>query len=221
MSEACAAAGSRAGGQRRAGLIAALYVTLAVQAAAGIDVSLTQSDTQRALRLGDGTPAALAAFHAPYVIAITDSIVREIQVLTEFRRTVMATEDALKRGDWAVAKGARSLNGRGIDDVVKPWRGKVTILATLQLDALHTYVALPNCELMMGGMPVVASLDRRSTPRASLPYSMRGTMTTSLVGGVIEADFDAAAVGQTSRSAVVMCDGRDVARTPIDFSRLE
>jgi hypothetical protein len=220
MAEDRAAAGSGRGGQRPIGLVATLFVTLAVQAAAGVDVSLTASDTQRALRLGD-TPAALAAFHAPYVIAIKDSIVREIEVLTEFRRTVMATEDALKRGDWAVAKGARSLNGRGIDDVVKPWRGKVTITATLQLDALHTYVALPNCELMMGGMPVVASLDRRSTPRSSLPYSMRGTMTTSLVGGVIEADFDAAAVGQTSRSAVVMCDGRDVARTPIDFSRLE
>ena len=206
---------------RRRGASAALLVMLWVPAAAAVTVSLTQSDTRRALRLGDGAPAARAEFHAPYIIKVRNSIIHEIQVLTEFRRTVMATEDALKRGDWAVAKGARSLNGQGIDDVVKPWRGKVTLVATLQLDALHTYVAVPNCEVMMGGMPVVASLDRRATPRSSLPYSSRGTMTTSLVGAVIEADFDSAAVGQTSRDAVVICDGRDVARTPIDFSRLE
>jgi hypothetical protein len=46
-------------------------------------------------------------------------------------------------------------------------------------------------------------------------------MTTSLVGALIEADFDAEAVGQTSRPAVVLCDGRDVARTTIDFGQLE
>jgi len=46
-------------------------------------------------------------------------------------------------------------------------------------------------------------------------------MTTSLVGALLEADFDAAAVGATSRDVVVICEGRDVARAAIDFSRLE
>src|SRR4051812_4798765 len=144
-----------------------------------------------------------------------------MQVLTEFRRTVLAAEDARRRGDWAVAQGARSLTGHSVEDVVKPWRGKVTVTADLQLEALHTYVTVPTCELMMGGVPVVASLDRRTSPRSSLPYSNRGAMTTSLVGALLEADFDAAAVGTTSRDAVVICEGRDVARTTIDFSRLE
>jgi len=202
-------------------LLTAALVALWLPAADAVNVALTQSDTQRALRLAGATETARAQFHSPYVIAVKGSGIREMQVLTEFRRTVLAAEDALKRGDWAVAQGARSLTGHSVDDAVKPWRGKVTITADLQLEAMHTYVAVPNCEVMMGGMPVVPSIDRRTSPRSSLPYSNRGTMTTSLVGAVLEADFDATAVGTTSRDAVVMCEGRDVARTTIDFSRLE
>jgi hypothetical protein len=188
---------------------------------AAVNVSLSASDTQRALRMAGATEAVRARFHAPYTIPVRDSMIRDIQVLTEFRRTVLAAEDARRRGDWAVAQGARTAGGGGVEATVNPWRRKVTIVATLQFDGLHTYVTVPNCEVMMGGMPVVASLDRRISARSSLPYASRGGTTTSLVGAVIESDFDAEAVGQTSRSAVVLCDGRDVARTAIDFSQLE
>lgn len=211
-----------AGPRRHLAVLLALLVAVSLPEAASVNVSLSSADTQRALRLAGGTEIARTRFHAPYSVAVKGSVIRAIEVLTEFRRTVMAAEDALKRGDWAVAQGARSLDGRNVEDTVRPWRRKVTIVANLQLDALHAYVSVPNCELMMDGMPVLASLDRRITPRSSLPYSGRGgAMTTSLVGATIEADFDAEGVGQTSRPAVVMCNGRDVARTVIDFSRLE
>jgi hypothetical protein len=202
-------------------LVTAALVALWLPRAAAVNPALTEADMQRALRLAGATDGARARFHSPYIIAIKASVIREVQVLTEFRRTVLAAEDALRRGDWAVAHGAGSRTGRGVDDVVKPWRRKVTITADLQLNALHTYVTVPNCEVMMGGVPVVTSLERRTSPRSSLPYSSRGTMTTSLLGALLEADFDAAAVGTTSRDVVVMCEGRDVARTAIDFSRLE
>jgi hypothetical protein len=202
-------------------VLGALLAALWIPGVAAVNVSLTQSDTQRALRLAGGTESARAQLHAPYIIPIRDSVIHEIQVLTEFRRTVLAAEDARARGDWAVAQGARSLTGHGIADVVNPWRGKITISATLQLDPLHTYVSVPKCEVMLAGVPVVASLDRRTSPRSSVPYAGRSGMTTSLVGASLEADFDAAAVAQTSRAAVVICEGKDVARTVIDFSRLE
>jgi hypothetical protein len=206
---------------RRRSLLIVLLVGVSLARAGAVNPSLSQADTQRALRLGAAAQAVRARFHAPYLVTVRDSLIREVQVLTEFRRTVIAAEDALKRGDWTVAQGARGLDGHSIEDTVRPWRRKVTLVATLQLDALHAYVTVPNCEVMMGGMPVLASLDRRTTPLSSLPYSSRGAMTTSLVGALIEADFDAEAVGQTSRDAVVLCDGRDVARATIDFSRLE
>jgi hypothetical protein len=202
-------------------LATAALVALWLPRASAVNVALTRADTQRALRLAGANESARAQFHSSYIIPVKSSGIREMQVLTEFRRTVLAAEDALRRGDWAVAHGSQSLTGRSVEDDVKPWHRKVTITADLQLDALHTYVNVPNCEVMMGGVPVVASLDRRTSPNSSLPYSNHGKMTTSLVGAVYEADFDAAAVGTTSRDVVVMCEGRDVVRTAIDFSRLE
>jgi hypothetical protein len=188
---------------------------------AAVNVAPSAADTQRALRLAGGAEASRARFHAPYTVAVKDSVIRDIQVLTEFRRTVMAAEEARKRGDWAVSQGAHSLSGGSVESTVRPWRGKVTVVANLQLDALHTYVTTPACEVMIGGMPVLASLDRRTTPLSSLSSSSGRTMITSLVGAVIEADFDAGAVGQTSRPVMVLCDGREVARAPLDFSQLE
>ncbi len=209
-------------GQRAvAATAAALAIAAGAATLTAVNVQLTAADTQRALRMAGATEAARAQFHAPYILAIPASVIQDIQVLTEFRRTVIAAEEARRRGDWAVAQGARSLSGQGVDDVVKPWRGTVTLAATLQLDALHTFVAVPNCELMLGGSPVVASLARRTTPRSATASAGRGPGTTSLVGALIEADFSAAALASESRLVVVLCDGREVAREAIDFAKLE
>jgi hypothetical protein len=192
-----------------------------VQVAHAIAVSMSPADTQRALRLAAAADPVRASFHAPYTIRIKDSVIQNLEVLTPYRRTVIAAEDAAKRGDWAVAHGAQGLAGHGVEEAVKPWQQKVTILAALQLNAMHTFVNVPNCEIMMGGVPVIASLDRRMTPRSSRPYTNHGVTTTALLGALIEADFDAAGVGQTTRDVIVLCEGRDVARAAIDFSRLE
>jgi len=198
-----------------------LLVAFSIARAGAVIVTPSPADTQRAMKIAEDPVAARARFHASYITAIRDSIIRDIEVMTEFRRTVMATEDALKRGDWAVAHGTSSLGGRSIADIVAPWRRMVTVVANLQLPAMHTYVTIPRCEVTVDGTPILAAVDRRTTPLSSLPYSSRGTMVTSLVGATIEADFDAGPVGQTSRSVVVTCDGKDVARAVIDFSRLQ
>jgi hypothetical protein len=202
-------------------LLAALLVALPFARAGAVIVTPSPADTQRAMKLAAESEATRARFHAPYITAVRDSIVRDIEVMTEFRRTVRATEDALKRGDWAVAHGASSLGGRSIADIVAPWRRIVTIVANLQLPAMHTYVTIPRCDVAVDGTPILAPVDRRTTPLSSLPYSSRGTTVTSLVGATIEVDFDAGPVGQTSRSAIVTCEGKDVARAMLDFSRLQ
>lgn len=202
-------------------LVTLLLVALSFVRAGAVIVAPSPAETQRAMKLAADTEAARARFHAPYSTPIRDSIIRDIEVMTEFRRTVMATEDALKRGDWAVAHGASGLGGRTVASVVAPWRRIVTIVANLRLPVMHTYVSIPRCEVTVDGTPVLAPIDRRTTPLSSLPYSSRGTMVTSLIGATIEVDFDAGPVGQTSRSAVVTCEGKDVARAVIDFSRLQ
>lgn len=202
-------------------LLVVAIASAAVQVLQAIAVSMSAADTERALRLAGAADRVRAGFHAPYTIALKGSVIQTLEVLTPYRRTVLAAEDAARRGDWAVAHGAQSLAGHSVGEAVKPWQQKVTIQALLQLNAMHTFVNVPNCEIMMGGVPVIASLDRRTTPRSSLPYTNHGVTTTALLGALIEADFDAAGVGQTTRDVVVLCEGRDVARAAIDFSRLE
>jgi hypothetical protein len=218
---------TRTGGSQshpRRQLLAPLLLWIAsgpIPVAAAIAVSMSAVDTQRALRLAGAADPVRALFHAPYTIPVKDSVIQSLEVLTPYRRTVMAAEDAAKRGDWAVAHGAQGLSGHSVEETVKPWQQKVTIRATLQLNAMHTFVTVPNCEIMMGGLPVIASLDRRTTPVSSLPSTHHKVTTTALLGALIEADFDVAGVGQTTRDVVVLCEGRDVARAAIDFSRLE
>lgn len=186
-----------------------------------VAVHLTAADVRRALQLAGAAESTRAQFHAPYIAAVRSTMIPEIEILTEFRRTVLAAEEARRRGDWAVAQGARSLGGQSVDDVVRPWRGKVTLSATLQLDALHTFVAVPNCELMLGGTPVVASLAQRTTPRSAVATVGRGPTSTSLTGALIESDYSAEMLAQEARLVVVLCDGREVARQAVDFARLE
>ena len=42
-----------------------------------------------------------------------------------------------------------------------------------------------------------------------------------LTGAIVEADFDAAAVGQGTRTIRLVLEGKEAARTTVDFSRLE
>ncbi len=210
--------GARAVGRILAAVLVASAGLVPLEA---VTVHLTSADVRRALQLAGAAESTRAQFHAPYTAGVKSAMIQEIQILTEFRRTVLAAEDARRRGEWAVAQGARSLGGQSVDDVVRPWRGKVTLSATLQLDALHTFVAVPNCELMLGGTPVVASLAQRTTPRSAVATAGRGATTSSLVGAFIESDYSAEALAQESRLVVVLCDGHEVARQAVDFARLE
>jgi hypothetical protein len=45
--------------------------------------------------------------------------------------------------------------------------------------------------------------------------------TSSLVGAVLETDFQASAIGQTRRRVSVLMEGKELARTTIDFASFE
>ena len=47
-------------------------------------------------------------------LAVGDPVLEQIDIITEFRRYVMAAEEQLRLGNWTVARGSRSLGGRGI-----------------------------------------------------------------------------------------------------------
>ena len=201
---------------RRGLLWSVLAVTLMIAPIplGAITVSLTNQDIERALKLGRGTEEQRARFHARYVVPLQGSVAQHIEVITEFRRYVLKTEERARFGDWMFAQGTRAAQ-----EALRPSRGRVSIVAQLQFNPLNTYTSVPPFVLVVGGSPQIEPIEGHITPLRSLPTQTR--KSTYLVGATLQLDFDAASLGQTERPVSVILDGREVARVTIDFATLE
>ena len=202
---------------RRGLLWSVLAVTLIIAPIplGAITVSLTNQDIERALKLGRGTEEQRARFHARYVVPLQGSVAQHIEVITEFRRYVLKTEERARFGDWMFAQGTRAAQ-----EALRPSRGRVSIVAQLQFNPLNTYTSVPPFVLVVGGSPQIEPIEGHITPLRSLPIQ-RNREFTYLVGATLQLDFDAASLGQTERPVSVILDGREVARVTIDFATLE
>ena len=195
-------------------LIAALIV--APHGLGAFTVSLTNQDIERALKLGRSSERERALFHARYVLLLQHSVAQQIEVITEFRRYVLKTEERVRLGDWMFSQGVRAAQQE-----LRPWQGRVSVVAQLQFDPQNTYVSVPPFVLLVGGIPEVAPVEGHMTPVWSLPFQTRNRQSTYLVGATIQIDFDAAALGQTRRPVSVILDGQDLAQVTIDFAAME
>ena len=185
-----------------------------------IRLDLIDRDVERALKIAGDTEAARARFHAPYVAQLNDATVEQIETVTEFRRYVLVTEERLRRGDWMFARGVRVAR-----DAVRPYRGRVSLVARLRFHPQNTFGDIPPSECAIGAgsaaQPAVAPLDVIRT-RIDQPRT-RGQPGRSapLIGAFIETVFDAASIGDTVRPVSVLMNGQVIARLSIDFRRLE
>lgn len=181
-----------------------------------INVSPTNPDILRALRLGRSAEVERARFHARYVLPVQDPVVREIEVITEFRRFVLKTEERARLGDRMFAESVRLAQ-----EALRPFRGRLSVIAHFQFGPLNTYTAVPAVVVLVGGRPEIDAIEGRVTPIWSFPFETRNGSSTYLVGATLEMDFDAMSVGQTERPVSVFLDGRELARVMIDFAKLE
>ncbi len=183
----------------------------------GLVLSMSVSEIERAQQVARSRESERQQFHRRYVIDVNDATVTQFEVLTEFRRLVLVTEEHIFRGDWMFSRGTRLA-----EDALKPFRGVVTLRSTLRFHPLNAYVTTPAYVLAVGapGGPMTP-LDTQITPQYSAPFKNRGKTLTSLLGATIEATAPAAQVAETSRAVAVVLDGRELARTTIDFSHLD
>ena len=184
--------------------------------AAAILLTLGTTDVERALKIAKGSDAERSRFHARYSVALDvtrpDATLEQIEAITELRRAVLDAEDRHRQGEHVFTV-------RQVVDAVRPWRGKVTLSLRLRFNPLNVLVTVPSYEIALGTLGPVPIDVRRNPlyalgsgdPKAPLP----------MYGAVIEADFDVAEVGQTSRDVRVMLDGNVLARTTIDFARID
>ena len=182
-------------------------------------LSMSSTDIERAQTLARARESERQQFHHRYLIDLPGSTVTQIEVTTEFRRLVMIAEEHVLRGDWMFTRSVRA--GQ---DAIAPMRGLITIKAQVRFNPLNTFIQAPAYLLALGAAAnaPVEALETQVTPQFSSPVKTKDRRTlSSLVGATLEAAITAGRVGQTTQTIAVMLDGKETARTTVDFSHLE
>lgn len=201
-------------------LLAAVALVDAAPRVAALRLTLSHVDVERAISLArwPHTDAERAAFHSRYIADVSrapvDSwTVDRIELITEFRRLELMAEEHARINDTWGRGGLRE-----VDDDIKPWRGRVTIVAHLSLRATGPYVGrTPIADIVLD--PAVPSIDVRRSDVLGLCGAE--SFGCPILGGTVEQMFDAAAIGDTTRTAVVIWNGKELGRCTIDFARIE
>lgn len=194
--------------------LAAALCLMATSGLRAVDLTVGQNQIYRAIAIGRGTDADRARFHDRYRLPVGDATIERLDVLTAFRRVVVETE---RRVQW----GDHMFGARQGDELIKPWRAKVTFVLRLRFHPMNVFVTVPSYDIAVGA-PDLEALDVRSTPISAMPASnQKPGAHVALVGAIVEADFDAAGIGQTTRVVSVRLDGRELARATVDFSKVD
>ena len=182
-------------------------------------LSMSPGEIERAQQMARSRASEREQFHRRYVFDLRDATVTQVEVITEFRRLVLITEEHIFRGDWMFSRGTRSA-----EQALAPSRGMVTIRAVVRFNPLNTYITPPPYLLALGadaagGIP--ALLETQVTPQYSAPFKARGKTLSSLTGATLEAEVGSVQLGQASRIVAVMFEGKELARTTVEFGRLD
>jgi hypothetical protein len=183
-------------------------------------LSMSPGEIERAQQMARSRASEREQFHRRYVFDLRDATITQVEVITEFRRLVLITEEHIFRGDWLFSRGTRSA-----EQALAPSHGMVTIRALVRLNPLNTYIMPPPYLLALGanaagGAP--ALLETKVSPQYSTPFKARnGKTLTSLLGATLEAEISAVQLGQASRIVAVMLEGKELARTTVEFGRFD
>src|SRR5713226_4752198 len=141
-----------------AALVVTVATLLAAPAMRAIQRDLGTPELQRAIKIGSGSDADRARFHAAYIFTLrsADPAIEQLEVLTAFRRVVIEAEDRLRRGDHMFGAGQA-------DIAIRPWHDKVTLVLRLRFHPQNVLVTVPSYELAIGERGP-APLDVRRTP---------------------------------------------------------
>lgn len=179
-------------------------------------LTITIADIERAQRIARSSDSERARFHSQYVFRTNDATVTQIEVITEFRRLVIVTEEQLRAGNWMFSQGVRA-----VEEAVKPFKGLVSLFAQIRFHPLNVLTSIPPYKLGIGTGPGASLMpvDTITTPE----YSLQTDPTTpqSLYGARLEARLVAADIGQTKRPVGVLLEGKELVRIDVDFSRID
>ena len=186
---------------------------------AAVTEVLTDRDIAQALNIANGSEESRTLFHAPYLVAVDSAAVEHLEVVTEFRRFVLAAEEQLKSGDWMVGRGGFDPKGRTLKDVLGPVVGQVSIRARLRFHPLNNYVTLPPFDILLGE-PTLLAINAIRTPHITPATGEPGTRDV-ISGATIEVFYNAPTIADRVLPVRMFSDGKEFLRTSFDFSRVQ
>jgi hypothetical protein len=189
-------------------------------------VTMGGAEIERAQQVARSRDGERAHFHRRYVFDLKDDTVMQIEVLTEFRRLVLATEEHLRLGDQMFSRGQREAEA-----AMAPTRGLVMFRSKLRFHPLNTYAVVPPFKIAIGpaespAAPLATSpltaIDTQATGESSQPFKDRGGKSVvALLGATLQADVPASRIGGATRPLGVVLGDSEIARVPVDFGRLD
>jgi len=199
--------------------LVAAALLLAQAPIAAVTEMMTDRDIARALNIANGSDASRALFHAPYSVAVDDPTVERLEIITEFRRFVLAAEDQLKAGNWMMGRGGFDSRGRTLKDILRPLGGQVSIRARLRFHPQNNYVTLPAFDVLLGE-PTLLAINATRTPHITPATGEPGTRDV-INGATIEMFYNAPTIHDRIMPVRLFSEGKELARVSVDFSRVE
>ena len=207
-------------------LPAVVLATASLSAAA--QRSLTLSEVDEAIRIGQTRIAAdRASFHAPYRLVVGQLPVDYVDVITPYRRVVIAAEQSVQIGD-------RSFGQRQALQLLTDADGQFDFVIEFTFHPLNTYMAMPlyDVVLVRGATRLIpASLDRQPRfgarveglpPPLPIPGGqIGGGRAQPILGGAVIVRFKGDDLDPTGRADVIVSEqGKELARVTVDLGRL-
>jgi len=192
---------------------AGLALTLGATGLSAIDLDVTSRDMEQVLAVARGSEAARAAFHAPYILR-APSPLEALEVVTERRRLALLAAEKIAFGDPLFTQGTLRA-----EEALRSWRRRVAIVARFAFPANNAYTTAPPVDIALTEAPT-PRLDMKSETLFALPGT-NPAQPVPVVGARGEALFDAAGIARESRTIVIRLGDKEVARVPVDFSKVE
>jgi hypothetical protein len=198
----------------RAACRVAIACVLVAETAFSLDLDVTSADIEAVLKVARSEGDGRILFHQPYVFPVDHPVVERVEAITETRRLMLIAESRIAAGEPLFAQGLIPAT-----EALKPWRRRVAIVAVLRFGPQGAFVTAPPVDIQLGAKPgELTRLDIKSESEFGLP-SRNPSDSLPVVGARAEALFDAVAVGQSVRTAIVRMQQEELVRVSIDFRR--
>jgi hypothetical protein len=205
-----------------------LFLVAASTAAGAVELLLDRRGIEQAIFIGQSrVDQDHARFHAPYRLAVGRAPVDYVDVVTPFRRVVLAAERRMRLGD-------RSFGQRQALELMAAAPEQLDLLIELTFHPMNAYVGVPDYEVTLtppGGQPVrPRALDRvprfgprvdgTPVPTPAQPGAPIPRGSEPMLGGTVIASFDGRPLAATAYDVMVWEKGKEIARARLPLSAI-